>query len=353
MVPEILTVITATSTVVGLISLLAYLFYSYRIREIESSERSIRQAVEGEGLFNSDQILQIIKEFKDDKARLAAIKQFAGVHHKSGERIYSKIKSNIDIAHLKTKDQKALQKRSLVLAWFFIILGLLALVSMLVSSSSSSTPAQPKSPLFHIQGYTRIYDFSDQITDRSQSKTLLLDTISLKRLTPQATYFEIDQDLLSGSSTEPQYTSPTHQILIIRPNEKGSIGERHYRVLFDLSNEPLNEWITVQLNSILLGEFLPFLGENAEYKVIYPTDRFQFVFKSPGHIFTRISRSIAPADRFTTLSISNKDDPSFVISRNGDGEDFTWTIEHPRINYRYSIVWWLDHGPPLPSKSEH
>ena len=61
MVPEILQIVTATSGIVGLLALLAYLYYFNREREITKSERSIRDVVEGEGLFNADQVLKILR----------------------------------------------------------------------------------------------------------------------------------------------------------------------------------------------------------------------------------------------------------------------------------------------------
>jgi len=70
------------------------------IREVESSERSIRQVVEGEGLFNADQILQILREVKDDTARLEALKTFANISNQTAERVYSKIKNNVDLVQL-------------------------------------------------------------------------------------------------------------------------------------------------------------------------------------------------------------------------------------------------------------
>ncbi len=77
--PQILSVLAGTSGAIGLLAVISYFYYSYRIREVESSERSIRQLVEGEGLFNSDQIPQILREFKEDGARLEALKTFGNI----------------------------------------------------------------------------------------------------------------------------------------------------------------------------------------------------------------------------------------------------------------------------------
>jgi hypothetical protein len=168
MMPEILTIVTGTSTILGLLSLLAYLFYSYRIREIEKSERSIKEVAEGEGLFNAEQILQIIREFKDDNVRLNAIKQFANVQQKSGERLYSKIKPNINIVRLQSHDHRVFEKGSLVVGLVFLSLGLIGLLASLFPTMVSVFPTTPSrhpvltaSSSFHIESYRYEVDFTN------------------------------------------------------------------------------------------------------------------------------------------------------------------------------------------------
>jgi hypothetical protein len=343
MTSQILTIVTSTSTIIGLLSLLAYLFYSYRIREIEKSERSIKEAAEGEGLFNADQILQIIREFKDDTVRLNAIKQFANIQNKSGERIYNKIKGNIDIARLRTADQRTFKNGSLTLALVFITLALIALLSSL----SPFPPFQPSAPAashFQIGSFVRVFDFSDWNFNEPDSKTVLADKISLKRLDAQATHFELRRELLSERlDRPPQFFSPTRPIIIVAPDRADSSHKRIYRLIFDLSNEPLNECIDLQLKSIYWNEFEMFLGESITQKIEYPTDRLQFEFKSTKWTFTRIERSIgSPGEIFAAgHPLDNSNDPSFVLAP--DSKSFTWTIEHPRTNWSYNLLWWLGH----------
>jgi hypothetical protein len=143
MTPQVLTVLAGTSGVIGLLAVISYFYYSYRIREIESSERSIRQVVEGEGLFNSDQILQILREFKDDPTRLEALKTFANINNQTAERVYSKIKSNVDLVQLGTQTAKSRRQLSLWTAAVFVIIGLVALVYQLVSRSGTPDDGRP------------------------------------------------------------------------------------------------------------------------------------------------------------------------------------------------------------------
>ncbi len=143
MTPQVLTVLAGTSGIIGLLAVISYFYYSYRIREIESSERSIRQVVEGEGLFNADQILQILREFKDDPTRLEALKTFANINNQTAERVYSKIKNNVDLVQLGTQTAKSRRQLSLRTAVVFVVIALVALVYALVSHSGTPGDGRP------------------------------------------------------------------------------------------------------------------------------------------------------------------------------------------------------------------
>ena len=137
MTPQVLTVSAGISGIIGLLALISYFYYSYRIRKIETSERSIRLVVEGEGLFNADQILQILREFKDDTARLEALKTFAT--NQKAERVYSKIKNNVDLVHLDTQNAKRLRQLSLQTAVVSLVIAFIGLTYSAIGSSP--TPA--------------------------------------------------------------------------------------------------------------------------------------------------------------------------------------------------------------------
>ncbi|MGB5055639.1 MAG: hypothetical protein WBO24_14715 [Nitrospirales bacterium] len=92
--PEILTIVTSTSGIIGLLGLLAYLYYQL---QINSAERSIRQVVEGEGIFKSEQVVEILKQFTNDEARLEALKALTGHDEAKASNILAKVKKNVDI----------------------------------------------------------------------------------------------------------------------------------------------------------------------------------------------------------------------------------------------------------------
>ncbi|MFZ0423226.1 MAG: hypothetical protein WAL80_10155 [Xanthobacteraceae bacterium] len=125
--PEVLAIVGGTSGVIGLLSLISYFYYLYRVREVESSERSVKEIVEGDGLFNPDQVLQILREFKDDASRLNALKALTSLSNKSAERVYEKIKGNVDIGSLESQRNGTVRTLSIVTAIFFLAIALVAL----------------------------------------------------------------------------------------------------------------------------------------------------------------------------------------------------------------------------------
>jgi zinc D-Ala-D-Ala dipeptidase len=122
MTPQVLTALAGTSGLIGFLSLLSYLYYSYRLREIERSERSVREIVEGEGLFNAAQVLEILREFSEDKPRLDALKALSALSNKSAERVYEKIKGNVDLRDLEADSASRLKITSIVTTIFFAVI---------------------------------------------------------------------------------------------------------------------------------------------------------------------------------------------------------------------------------------
>lgn len=57
---QVLPIILEVSSFITLVALMVYLYYVLQSRRIE---RSIRQIVDGEGLFNPDKVLEILQQF--------------------------------------------------------------------------------------------------------------------------------------------------------------------------------------------------------------------------------------------------------------------------------------------------
>ena len=146
MTPDILTVVTATSSVIGLLALLAYFYFAQRLAEVRRSERSVRKVIAGEGLFNPEQVLNILREFEDDTARLEALKTFANINNQTAKRVYSKIKDNVDIGQLDARNVKSQQQQALWTAAFFLAITLVALVYAILPHSGTPSDGHPSPP---------------------------------------------------------------------------------------------------------------------------------------------------------------------------------------------------------------
>jgi hypothetical protein len=133
MTPAILSIVAGISSVVSLLALISFLFYSYRVREIERSERSVKEIVEGEGPFDADAVVQILRAFRDDNARLKAIKTIANFGDRSAERIYEKVKGKVDLTRLENDRAAQIRKTSVGAAIFFGLVAAIAIAYPFIS----------------------------------------------------------------------------------------------------------------------------------------------------------------------------------------------------------------------------
>ncbi len=97
--PQIIQVLSGVSSLLGLLAILAY-FYS--VSQERRAERSVREIVEGEPLFNAKQVIQILKLFQDDERRLEALREFAAHERGKADQLLRKIKKNVDLGKLQS-----------------------------------------------------------------------------------------------------------------------------------------------------------------------------------------------------------------------------------------------------------
>lgn len=136
---SVLSIIVGVSGFIGLLSLLAYLTFIFKVRQLE---RSVRQTIEGEGLFNANQIIRILEQFKDDHAaRLAAIRELARVDTGKAEALLLKVKDNVDIGQLAKLSNSRFRVAAGILAIVFLAL---AVLGFLYSKRDEKTPDVPK-----------------------------------------------------------------------------------------------------------------------------------------------------------------------------------------------------------------
>src|SRR5262249_8297670 len=99
--PEVLLAVVGVNTVFGVLALLAFLYTRLKLQGAgRQTSVSVREAIEGQQIFTSDQVLQILGTFKTDKARIQALEQLAAVQNKSQEsatQVYGKVKGAINV----------------------------------------------------------------------------------------------------------------------------------------------------------------------------------------------------------------------------------------------------------------
>lgn len=136
--PTLLSAITGISSFLGLLGLLAYLYYLLQDRR---AEQSVREIVEGEGLFNANQVLKILKQFKEDAKRLEALKHLTNLDAGKVSAFLEKIKSNVDVNKLQTLSSRHQSNRLGFSALMFLAL---ALAAFLFKHNNLEPPRTPE-----------------------------------------------------------------------------------------------------------------------------------------------------------------------------------------------------------------
>ena len=145
-----LSVLVGVSGFLGLVSVIVYFFTRVRTRRAHSSARSI---VEGEGLFNSEQVVRVLGQFHDDTSRLEALRALTHVDLRKAQQVLSKVKANVDLGTLGAQTRGAELRLLLTSAVFFIAIALLGFTYSVLSSApeigrslDTSTDGTPPTP---------------------------------------------------------------------------------------------------------------------------------------------------------------------------------------------------------------
>lgn len=128
---EGLQIVGGISGVIGLLALLAYLYAALNLRAVETAKlTSAREAVEGAGIFNADQVIDILKQFTTEEARLGALRELAKVQRRSQEtadKVYGKVKGAIDLVEMQSRQVTHRNKLLRNVALFFFLVSLAAI----------------------------------------------------------------------------------------------------------------------------------------------------------------------------------------------------------------------------------
>lgn len=174
--PELLAALTATTGAIGVISLALYFFTFQKVRALSASEGSVKRIIQGEGLFQADQVILILKEFSTDEARLEALKQLARVQKLSEEkadRVYSVIRKNVDVNALQNDRYRHIQAITARTGPFFAGLALIAGAydllrlgaDQFIASAPPSITIEAAIAGTHMRAETRNFSFHHQDSD--------------------------------------------------------------------------------------------------------------------------------------------------------------------------------------------
>lgn len=138
---QLLSIVVGVSGIFGLLSLLAYVFVQFSIKK---NQRSLKDTVEGEGLFNSEQILSILTQFSDDNARLEALKELTNIDTRKSTELLGAIKSNVDIERLTSNTQRHNIKIVGVVGSILTIFAIIGLIYTFTQSKNTPSPIPPE-----------------------------------------------------------------------------------------------------------------------------------------------------------------------------------------------------------------
>ncbi len=129
---DVLRVLSGISSVLGLLSCLAYFFVLLLSKR---AERSIRTTIDNtEPLLKADHIIRLIAKFKTDEARLQALERLLDWDRRTAEAFLSKVKGDVNVLELVSLEHQHDLSWLLMVGLIFLAIGVLGLL------------AQPKTP---------------------------------------------------------------------------------------------------------------------------------------------------------------------------------------------------------------
>ena len=196
---------------------------------------------------------------------------------------------------------------------------------------------------FDVFNHDRVVDLagwkeisSDQL-DIPTSKVLWHDRFKVKRRNSDIKEFVLRRAVTG--TIEPEFSSTTHRVTVKSSQERPLTGprpiDRLYDVLIDVSNEPINEWFDVQLDSVYWNVFLDKKSQWVGIPVLFDTNSIRFELRSPNRPFTAFEREAYDRNESGGNHLVN--DPT--ADRSQDGKVIIWRIANPHKNWIYKISW--------------
>jgi hypothetical protein len=121
---KVLQIASGITTLIGLCAFIAVIYLWYASRQ---KERSLREVVAGEGVVRPESVVDILKQFTSDSARMEALQRILGYDKRLSERIVAKV-SNVDVGSFATGQQQLWTRRLLVVGSVLLLLSLVAAI---------------------------------------------------------------------------------------------------------------------------------------------------------------------------------------------------------------------------------
>jgi hypothetical protein len=169
--------IGALGGISGLFGLLALITYGYLYFSLKAARRSVSNIIGGEQLFNADQVLAILAQFKDDHhTRLEALKVLTRYETSQARQFLTRIEGNIDVNKVELATSKSGRQLALIAGFFLIGISGVALSYEGVAPMASLIWSPPKCDMqknasFQVSLHYRADDSpSRTLAQRAQNK---------------------------------------------------------------------------------------------------------------------------------------------------------------------------------------
>jgi len=186
----------------------------------------------------------------------------------------------------------------------------------------------------------------DLQTDSKMSRGLSLTSFVLRKTESSAKYFV--HTVSSGSKVEPSILSDSHPLRIVQAKNQGSSNIRQWNVLVDISQEPDDLPLTVNLIMTFWNGFQKKSDWWAGFRVLHDTEKLTSRVIFPPELpatnvkfrFKDItSDEIVDLDA-TTLKVALAPSEMSV-------KELTWTVDNPVPDRSYQVTWtWPESAAP-------
>ncbi|PRZ55847.1 hypothetical protein BX589_10242 [Paraburkholderia fungorum] len=138
---QVVEALTGASTFIALLALLGYWIF---FLQSQKYSKSIREVIQGEGLFDAKRVERILAQFKDEEHRLEALKELTKYDAEKAKRVLEKVKADINLENFDRADNNARRKQFIAVAVTLLLFALLGLAYTLWTQAPAKTNPVPE-----------------------------------------------------------------------------------------------------------------------------------------------------------------------------------------------------------------